>query len=50
MAITKRELVREYSRAIQEGNAAVFGGAGLSRTSGYVEHQVMWIGRHFLDH
>lgn len=41
MAITKRELVREYSRAIQEGNAAVFGGAGLSRTSGYVDWKTL---------
>lgn len=37
MAVSKSELVREMCRAIQEGNAAVFGGAGLSRPSGYVD-------------
>ena len=36
MAVKKEELIRKYVRAIQEGNAAVFGGAGLSRPSGYV--------------
>lgn len=34
--IKKEELIKEYSKAIQEGNAAVFAGAGLSRASGYV--------------
>lgn len=29
------EFIREYSKAISEGNAAVFAGAGLSRSSGY---------------
>lgn len=37
MAISKNELIREYSKAIQEGNAAIFAGAGLSRPSGYVD-------------
>ena len=37
MAASKDELIREYSKAIREGNAAVFGGAGLSRASGYVD-------------
>lgn len=37
MAVKKEELIREYSRAIWEGNAAVFGGAGLSRASGYAD-------------
>ena len=37
MAASKEELIREYSKAIREGNAAVFGGAGLSRASGYVD-------------
>lgn len=36
MALRKEELIREYAKAIREGNAAVFGGAGLSRASGYV--------------
>ena len=36
MAIKKEELIREYTKAIREGNAAVFGGAGLSRASGHV--------------
>ena len=37
MAVTKKELIREYTRAIQEGNAAIFAGAGLSRPSGFVD-------------
>lgn len=37
MAVKKNELIREYARAIREGNAAIFGGAGLSRPSGYVD-------------
>ena len=37
MAVKKEELIREYSKAIREGNAAVFGGAGLSRPSGFVD-------------
>ena len=37
MAVKKEELIRKYTRAIQEGNAAVFGGAGLSRPSGFVD-------------
>ncbi len=37
MAVTKEELIREYTRAIQEGNAAIFAGAGLSRASGFVD-------------
>ena len=37
MAITKEELIREYSKAVKEGNAAIFGGAGLSRPSGFVD-------------
>lgn len=36
MAIKKEELIREYTKAIREGTAAVFGGAGLSRASGFV--------------
>ena len=36
MAVTKNELIRRYTRALQEGNAAIFAGAGLSRPSGYV--------------
>ena len=37
MAVTKEELIRNYTKAIREGNAAIFGGAGLSRPSGYVD-------------
>lgn len=37
MAVTKEELIREYTKAIQEGNAAIFAGAGLSRPSGFVD-------------
>ena len=36
MALKKEELIREYTKAIREGTAAVFGGAGLSRASGFV--------------
>lgn len=36
MTLRKEELIREYTKAIREGNAAVFAGAGLSRASGYV--------------
>ena len=31
-----QELKREYTRAVSEGYAAIFAGAGLSRSSGYV--------------
>lgn len=31
------ELIREYTKAIIEGNAALFAGAGLSTSSGYVD-------------
>ena len=37
MSVTVNELIREFSRAIQEGTAAVFAGAGLSRPSGFVD-------------
>ena len=37
MAINKDELIRNYTNAIRGGNAAVFGGAGLSRASGFVD-------------
>lgn len=37
MAITKEELIRNFSKAIRDGNAAIFGGAGLSRPSGFVD-------------
>ena len=33
---TKKQFLREYIKAIRDGNAAVFAGAGLSRPSGYV--------------
>lgn len=37
MAASKKELIREYTKAIRAGNAAVFAGAGLSRSSGLVD-------------
>lgn len=37
MAVSKEELIRNYTKAIREGNAAIFGGAGLSRPSGFVD-------------
>ncbi|WP_455105172.1 SIR2 family protein [Peptostreptococcus sp.] len=37
MPIKKEELIRNYVKAIREGNAAVFAGSGLSRSSGYVD-------------
>jgi len=37
MSVEKKVVIREYVKAIQEGNAAVFGGAGLSRSSGCVD-------------
>lgn len=33
---TKKQFFREYIKAIRDGNAAVFAGAGLSRPSGFV--------------
>lgn len=35
--VKKAELIRKYVEAIHEGNAAVFAGAGLSCSSGYVD-------------
>ena len=37
MSVSRNELIREMCKAIGERNAAVFGGAGLSRGSGYVD-------------
>ena len=34
---TKKELISSYAKAVVEGYAAVFAGAGLSRGSGYVD-------------
>ena len=36
MAVNRNKLIRDYAKAIHEGNAAVFGGAGLSRSSGFL--------------
>ena len=33
---TPKQFLREYVKAIRDGNAAVFAGAGLSRPSGFV--------------
>ena len=32
-----KEFIRKYSKAVEDGYAAVFAGAGLSRGSGYVD-------------
>ena len=37
LTVKKEELIRNYAKAIREGNAAIFGGAGLSRPSGFVD-------------
>lgn len=37
MVIKKEEFIKKYVRALREGNAAVFAGAGLSRPSGFVD-------------
>lgn len=34
---SRDELVRDYTKAILDGSAAIFAGAGLSRSSGYVD-------------
>ena len=34
---TPKQFLREYVKAIRDGNAAVFAGAGLSRPSGFVD-------------
>lgn len=39
MMVTIAEFIREYSRALVEGYAAIFAGAGLSRASGYANWQ-----------
>ncbi|QDV79093.1 SIR2 family protein [Botrimarina mediterranea] len=36
-ALDKNVFLREYTRALREGNAAVFAGAGVSRAAGYVD-------------
>ena len=36
MIVTKEELIKKFTFAIREGNAAIFAGAGLSIDSGYV--------------
>lgn len=36
MSVKIETFIKEYSKAVAEGNAAVFAGAGLSQTSGYV--------------
>ena len=35
--VTPKQFLREYVKAIRDGNAAVFAGAGLSRPSGFVD-------------
>lgn len=35
--VDKRTFLKEYTRALREGNAALFVGAGISRAAGYVD-------------
>lgn len=37
MTVSRDVLIRKFTQAIQEGNAGIFAGAGLSRASGYVD-------------
>lgn len=37
IGISKEQFIREYSRKVMDGNAALFVGAGLSRPAGYVD-------------
>lgn len=37
MAVSREVLIQKFTRAIREGNAGIFAGAGLSRASGYVD-------------
>lgn len=37
MPVDKKEMIREFTKAIRKKSAAVFAGAGLSRPSGYVD-------------
>jgi NAD-dependent SIR2 family protein deacetylase len=42
MAITSKEsFLRVYSKAVNEGYAAIFAGAGLSMSSGYVDWKTL---------
>ena len=36
MGISKEQFIREYSKKVLDGNAAIFAGAGLSQPAGYV--------------
>ena len=36
-ALDKKVFLKEYTRALREGNAAIFAGAGVSRAAGYVD-------------
>lgn len=37
MSVSRKMLIEKFAQAIQEGNAGIFAGAGLSRPSGYVD-------------
>ena len=37
MEVLREVLIEKFTRAIREGNAGIFAGAGLSRASGYVD-------------
>jgi hypothetical protein len=36
-SIAKEQFIRDYSRKLMDGRAALFAGAGLSRAAGYVD-------------
>ncbi len=41
MVASRGRLIREFTKAMREGNAAIFAGAGLSRASGYVDWKTL---------
>jgi len=41
MLVSKTRLIREFTKAMREGSAAIFAGAGLSRASGYVDWKTL---------
>ena len=41
IGISKDQFIREYSRKVMDGTAALFVGAGLSRPAGYVDWKVL---------
>ena len=41
MDTQRRAFIRDYTRALTENNAAVFAGAGLSKSSGFVDWRAL---------